>query len=36
LTSLIAALSEGQPLRQAIVEPGVVLLAICGTAIWLA
>ncbi len=36
LTSLIGALSEGQPLRQAIVEPGVVLLAICGTAIWLA
>jgi hypothetical protein len=36
LTSLIGALSEGQPLRQAIIEPGVVLLAVCGIAIWIA
>jgi hypothetical protein len=35
LTSLVGSLSEGQNLRQAIVEPGVVLLAICGTAIWI-
>ena len=36
LTSLIGALFEGQPLRRAIVEPAVVLLAVWGTAIWIA
>lgn len=35
LTSLIGALSEGQALRKAIIEPGIVLLAIYGTAIWI-
>lgn len=36
LTSLIGALFEGQPLNRAIVEPAVVLLAVWGTAIWIA
>jgi hypothetical protein len=36
LTSLIGALFEGQPLKRAIVEPAVVLLAVWGTAIWIA
>jgi len=36
LTSLIGSLSEGQPLRRAIVEPVVVLFAVWGTAIWIA
>ena len=35
LTSLIGALSEGQPLRRAIIEPGIVLLAVWGTALWI-
>jgi hypothetical protein len=35
LTSLIGALCEGQRLRKAIVEPGIVLLVVCGTAIWI-
>ena len=34
LTSLIGALSEGQPLRRAAVEPAVVLLILWGTAVW--
>lgn len=34
LTSLIGAFSEGQPLRRAIIEPGVVLIAVWGTALW--
>jgi hypothetical protein len=36
LTSLIGALSEGQPIKRALVEPGVVLIAVWGTAIWMA
>lgn len=36
LTSLIGALSEGQSLRRAVIEPIVVLLIVWGTAIWLA
>jgi hypothetical protein len=36
LTSLIGALSEGQPLKRAILEPVVVLLAVWGTAVWIA
>jgi hypothetical protein len=35
LTSLIGALSEGQPLKRAIVEPGIVLLAVWGTSVWI-
>ena len=35
LTSLIGALAEGQSLRRAIIEPGVVLLAVWGTALWI-
>lgn len=34
LTSLIGALTEGQTLRKAIVEPGLVLIAVLGAAIW--
>lgn len=36
LTSLVGALAEGQTLRHAILEPVVVLIAVWGTAIWLA
>ena len=36
LTSLIGALFEGQPPNRAMVEPAVVLLAVWGTAIWIA
>ncbi len=35
LTSLVGALSEGKNLRRASIEPGIVLLAIYGTAIWI-
>ena len=35
LTSLAGALSEGEPLRRAIIEPGIVLLAVWGTALWI-
>jgi hypothetical protein len=35
LTSLVGAVSEGETLRRAIVEPGVVLIAVWGTAIWI-
>lgn len=35
LTSLAGALTEGQPLRKAIVEPGLVLVAVLGAAIWI-
>jgi hypothetical protein len=35
LTSLVGGLSEGQTLRQAIIEPAVVLVAVWGTAIWI-
>jgi hypothetical protein len=36
LTSLIASLTEGQPFRKAIIEPGLVLAVVWGTAIWIA
>ena len=36
LTSLIAALSEDQPLKRAFIEPGLMLAAVWGTAIWIA
>lgn len=36
LTSLIAALSEDQPLKRAFIEPGLMLVAVWGTAIWIA
>lgn len=35
LTSLIAGLVEGEPLRQALVEPGVVLVLVWGAALWI-
>jgi hypothetical protein len=35
LTSLINALGEGEPLRQALLEPGLVLLAAWGAALWM-
>jgi len=35
LTSLNADLIQGAPLRQALVEPGVVLLLVLGTALWI-
>lgn len=35
LTSLIAALSEEQPLKKAFLEPTLMLIAIWGTAIWI-
>jgi hypothetical protein len=35
LTSLIGALAEDQPLKKAIVEPGLVLVAVWGTALWI-
>ena len=35
LTSLIGALAENQPLKKAIIEPGVVLIAVWGTALWI-
>lgn len=35
LTSLIAGLAEGQPLRRAAVEPLIVLLIVWSTAIWI-
>ena len=35
LTSLIGALTEGQPLRKAIIEPGLVLVAVLGAALWI-
>lgn len=35
LTSLMGALSEGQHLRRALIEPGVVLLVVSVTAIWI-
>jgi hypothetical protein len=34
LSSLIASLLEGEPLRQAITEPSLVLIVVWGTAIW--
>lgn len=36
LTSLIAALSEDQSLKKAFFEPGLMLAAVWGTAIWIA
>ncbi len=33
LTSLIAGLAEGEPVRQALIEPGIVLLVVWGAAI---
>ena len=36
LTSLIAALSEDQPLKRAFIEPALMLAAVWGTAIWIA
>ncbi|UCD42432.1 MAG: hypothetical protein JSV69_02100 [Chloroflexota bacterium] len=36
LTSLIGALSEGQPLKRAIIEPTVVLMVVWGAAVWVA
>ncbi len=35
LTTLISSLSEGEPLRQAVLGPGVVLLGAWGAAAWL-
>ncbi len=35
LTSLIASLEEGEPLRQALVEPGIILIVVWGAALWL-
>jgi hypothetical protein len=35
LTSFIANLAENEPLRKAVVEPGVVLVIILATALWL-
>ena len=34
LTSLIAGLKEGETLRQAIVEPGIILVLVWGVAVW--
>jgi hypothetical protein len=34
LSSLIASLLEGEPLRQAITEPSLVLIVVWGTALW--
>ncbi len=34
LTSLFSSLSEGAPLRQALVEPGLVLVLLWGIALW--
>lgn len=34
LTSLVGSFSEGQPLRRAIIEPGVVLIAVWSAALW--
>jgi hypothetical protein len=35
LTSLIGSLSEGEPLRQAIIEPVLVLTVVWGAALWI-
>ena len=35
LTSLIARLKEGETLRQAVIEPGIILALVWGAAIWL-
>jgi len=35
ITSLIAGLVEGEPLRQALIEPGIVLFVVWGAALWL-
>jgi hypothetical protein len=35
LTSLIGALEEGEPVRQAVIEPGIVMLIAWGAALWL-
>ncbi len=35
LTSLIAGIKEGGTLRQAIVEPGIILVLVWGAAVWL-
>jgi hypothetical protein len=35
LTNLVGNLAEGTPLRQAIVEPAVVMLVLCGIAWWM-
>jgi hypothetical protein len=35
MTSLIAGLVEGRPVRQAVVEPLVILLLVWGIALWL-
>jgi len=34
LTSLIGALTEGEPVKKALVEPGVVLAVVWGIAVW--
>jgi hypothetical protein len=34
LTSLAVSLAEGRPLRQAILEPAVMLILLCGLMIW--
>jgi hypothetical protein len=35
MTTLFGNLAEGEPLRQAMIEPGVVLLVIWGAALWI-
>jgi hypothetical protein len=35
LTSFIANLAEGEPLRNAVIEPGIVLVIVLATAFWL-
>ena len=35
LTSLIASLNEGDPLRQAILEPAIILVILIGSALWI-
>jgi hypothetical protein len=35
LTSLVGGLYEGQPLSRAIIEPGIVLFAVWGAAVWI-
>jgi hypothetical protein len=34
LTALAVSLADGQPFRQAIVEPAVMLTLLCGLMIW--
>lgn len=35
ITSLIAGLADGEPLRQAVIEPAIVLVVVLGAAVWL-